>query len=117
MRRKKSTSTSQDKGKSEKGFLLNDLVEYVQDEVICRFLFDGANSEYALCSYDAGQVETGEPVARDYLIMVMEGEVELDLRSESTSLEKGRTCVIPANERHSLRARTPSKVLKVAIGT
>jgi quercetin dioxygenase-like cupin family protein len=94
---------------------LEGLVQVQPDAIVSRTLIDRKAGTVTLFAFDAGQSLSEHTAPFDALVLSLEGEAEVTISGASSCLRKGEMIVLPANEPHSLQARSPFKMLLVMI--
>lgn len=96
---------------------LLDVIDYQQDAIVSRTLIDRDAGSVTLFALDRGQRLGEHAVPFDTLIVMLEGEAEVRVGNQDFHLRQDASQLIPANERHALRAIAPIKMLLIMIKT
>jgi quercetin dioxygenase-like cupin family protein len=66
-------------------------------------------------AFDAGQGLSEHTAPYDALVIVVEGEVDIEISGRSYHLHEGEMIIMPANKPHALRATTKFKMILIMI--
>jgi quercetin dioxygenase-like cupin family protein len=94
---------------------LTDLIGYQEGSVVSRTLIDREAGTVTLFAFDEGQGLSEHTVPYEALVHIIEGEVEITISGRSHQLKAGEMMFLPANERHSVKARSKFKMLLTMI--
>jgi quercetin dioxygenase-like cupin family protein len=94
---------------------LTNLIGYQEDSVISRTLIDREAGTVTLFAFDQGQGLSEHAAPYEALVQVIEGKVEITISGRSHQLKAGEMIFLPANEPHSLKARSKFKMLLTMI--
>jgi quercetin dioxygenase-like cupin family protein len=86
-------------------------LDYVPGATVSRILTKSRAGSLTLFAFDAGQELSEHTAPFDAVVAVLDGEVELVIGGETVPARAGETVLMPANVPHSVRARTPFKML------
>lgn len=95
--------------------VLADLVGYQEGAVISREIIKQTKGTVTVFAFDKGQGLSEHTAPFDALVHCLEGEVEVKISGDPTTLSKGEMIIMPADNPHSLTALTPFKMLLVLI--
>jgi quercetin dioxygenase-like cupin family protein len=91
------------------------LIDYQEGSVVSRTLIDRKTGTVTLFAFDKDQGLSEHTAPFDAMVYVVEGEVVITISGKSLTLNQGDTTVMPANELHTLTAKTPFKMLLTMI--
>jgi quercetin dioxygenase-like cupin family protein len=91
------------------------LIGYQEGSVVSRTLIDRKAGTVTLFAFDEGQGLSEHAAPYEALVQVIEGKVEIALSGCLHQLEAGEMIILPANELHSLKARSKFKMLLTMI--
>ncbi len=94
---------------------LEGLIDYQEGSVVSRTLIDKTAGTVTLFAFDENQGLSEHTVPYDAMVQVLEGEVDVTISSKLVSLKKGEVTIMPANQPHSLAAKTKFKMLLTLI--
>jgi len=94
---------------------LKDLLAYQGDAVVSRTLVDKEAGTVTAFAFDSGQGLSEHTAPYDALVIVVDGEVEIEISGESFHLREGEMIIMPANKPHALKAITKFKMILVMI--
>lgn len=96
---------------------LKDLLLYQEASVVSRVLLKNAGGTVTLFAFDQGEGLSEHTAPFDALVVMIEGEVEIDIAKQMYRLKEGETITMPANQPHAVRAASKFKMLLVMIKT
>jgi len=91
------------------------LIGYQEGSVVSRTLIDKRAGTVTLFAFDEKQGLSEHTAPYDALVYVLDGEVEVTISGKSIMLKQGEVTIMPANEPHSLAAKTKFKMLLTMI--
>ena len=94
---------------------LRGLIDYQEGSVVSRTLIDKRSGTVTLFTFDERQGLSEHTAPYDALVYVLDGEVEVTISGKSIMLKQGEVTIMPANEPHSLAAKTKFKMLLTMI--
>lgn len=92
-----------------------DLVDAQPGAVVSRTLVNEAAGTVTLFAFDEGQSLSEHTAPFDALVVVMEGEAEIDIDGVGHPVAAGDLLIMPAHRRHAVRATRPFKMMLVMI--
>jgi quercetin dioxygenase-like cupin family protein len=90
---------------------LEGLIDYQEGSVVSRTLIDKDAGTVTLFAFDENQGLSEHTAPYDAMVQVFEGEVTITISGKPVELKKGEITIMPANEPHSLAAKTRFKML------
>lgn len=94
---------------------LADMVDYQVAAVVSREIVKKPTGTVTLFAFDEGQGLSEHTAPFDALIYVLNGEAEIVVSGKPHRLKEGETIIMPANERHAVKALKRFKMLLVMI--
>jgi quercetin dioxygenase-like cupin family protein len=94
---------------------LVDLLQYQDGSIVSRVLLKSKNGSVTLFAFDIGEGLSEHTAPFDALVVVTEGEADVEIAGESYKVREGETITLPANRPHAVRAATKFKMLLIMI--
>jgi quercetin dioxygenase-like cupin family protein len=94
---------------------LGDLVDYQPGQVVSRTLAQNVAMNMTLFALDAGESISTHTTPGDALVLVLDGEVLLEIGDRKVPTVAGQATVMPANVPHALYAERRFKMLLVVV--
>ena len=94
---------------------LKELLAYQGDAVVSQTLVDKEAGTVTVFAFDSGQGLGEHTAPYDALVIVVDGEVEIEISGESFHLREGEMIIMPANKPHALKAITKFKMILIMI--
>src|SRR6266567_2752918 len=94
---------------------LVDLLQYQDDSIVSRVLLKNKGGTVKLFAFDEGEGLSEHTAPFDALVVVLDGEADIEIAGESFSVRQGETIILPANRPHAVRAATKFKMLLIMI--
>lgn len=95
--------------------LLTDLLQYQDDSVVSRVLLKDKGGTVTLFAFDQGEGLSEHTAPFEALVLVIDGEAEVEIAGKPYSVGTGETITLPANIPHAVRAATRFKMLLTMI--
>ena len=92
-----------------------ELVNYQEGAVVSREIVKKPTGNVTVFAFDEGQGLSEHTAPFDALVQVLEGEVEIMISGESHRLSNGEMILMPAGERHALKALSRFKMILTMI--
>ncbi len=92
---------------------LSEMIEYQSGAIVSRTLLKAANGSTTLFAFDAGQDLSEHTTPNEALLIVIDGETLVSIRSVTHHLHVGDVITLPANQPHAVKAETQFKMLLV----
>jgi len=104
---------NQDKGSAAPAQVkkLADLLQYQAGSIVSRVLLKNKGGSVTLFAFDVGEGLSEHTAPFDALVMVTDGEADVDIAGESFKLRQGEAIILPANQPHAVRAATKFKMV------
>jgi quercetin dioxygenase-like cupin family protein len=94
---------------------LVDLLQYQDGAVVSRVLLRNKGGTVTLFAFDIDEGLSEHTAPFDALVVVTEGEANVDIEGESYKVRQGETITLPASRPHAVRAVTKFKMLLIMI--
>lgn len=94
---------------------LLDLLQYQDSSIVSRVLLKNKGGTVTLFAFDAGEGLSEHTAPFDALVVVTDGEAEVQIAGESFRVRQGETIILPANRPHAVKATTNFKMLLIMI--
>ena len=96
---------------------LVDLLQYQDGSIVSRVLLKNKGGTVTLFAFDVGEGLSEHTAPFDALVVVTDGEADIDIAGESFRVKQGETITLPANRPHAVKAATRFKMLLIMIRT
>ena len=110
----KAVKSEQDPNGPEVKQLL-DLLQYQNGSIVSRVLLKNQGGTVTLFAFDAGEGLSEHTAPFDALVVVEDGEANIQIAGQSFQVRRGETILLPANKPHAVMAVTPFKMLLIMI--
>lgn len=94
---------------------LKNLLSYQERSVVSQVLLKNPAGTVTLFAFAKGEGLSEHSAAFDALVIVIEGEAEIQISGQKFSLREGETLILPANQPHAVQAASDFKMLLVMI--
>jgi quercetin dioxygenase-like cupin family protein len=94
---------------------LREVLQYQGHSVVSRVLLKNKGGTVTLFAFDQGEGLSEHTAPFDALLVVVEGEAEVDIERDTFPVREGEAITLPANRPHAVRAVTPFKMLLAMI--
>jgi len=94
---------------------LESLIDYQEGSVVSRTIVDKKAGTITLFAFDESQGLSEHTAPYEVMVYVVDGEVSITISSKSIILKQGEMTIIPANQPHTLTAKTKFKMLLTMI--
>lgn len=94
---------------------LETLIDYQAASVVSRTLVKKPSGTVTLFAFDAGEGLSEHTAPYDALVVLMDGEAEVQIAEETHVVKKGQALRLPANIPHALRATSKFKMMLTMI--
>lgn len=91
------------------------LVDYQDNAVVSSEIIKKDTGTVTLFAFDAGQGLSEHTAPFDAFVHVIDGEAEITISGKPFSVKQGETIIMPANEPHSVNAKSRFKMLLAMI--
>jgi len=96
---------------------LSELIDCQKGSVVSRELIAKKTGTLTLFAFDEGQGLSEHTAPFDATVLCLEGEAEVTVSGKSLQIHKNEMVIMPANQPHSLKAKTEFKMLLIMIRT
>lgn len=94
---------------------LVDLLQYQDDSIVSRVLLKNKGGTVTLFAFDEGEGLSEHTAPFDALVVVLDGEADIEIAGESFTVRQGETITLPANRPHAVKAAAKFKMLLIMI--
>lgn len=94
---------------------LADLLQYQDGSIVSRVLLKNKGGTVTLFAFDVGEGLSEHTAPFDALVMVTDGEADIEIAGASFKVREGETVILPANQPHAVRAAAKFKMLLIMI--
>jgi quercetin dioxygenase-like cupin family protein len=94
---------------------LVDLLQYQDSSIVSRVLLKNKGGTVTLFAFDVGEGLSEHTAPFDALVIVTEGEADIEIAGVSFKVRQGETITLPANRPHAVRAATKFKMVLIMI--
>ena len=88
-------------------------VDYANGSIVSKTLLDKETGTLTLFAFDAGQELSEHTTPNEALLIVIEGETLVSIRSVAHHLHVGEVITLPANQPHAVKADKQFKMLLI----
>jgi len=92
---------------------LKDLVAYQTGAVVSKTLLDSRRGSVTAFAFDEGQGLSEHTAPYDALIIVVEGQADIEISGKGYHLNEGELIIMPANQPHAVKAATKFKLILI----
>ena len=96
-------------------FNYSNVIDYAIGSIISRQIIQRKNGNVTLFSFDKGQKLSEHTAPFDALILIIDGEAEVQINSIPFKLTTGQTIIMPANVPHVVNATERFKMVLTMI--
>ena len=94
---------------------LFDLLQYQESSIVSRVLLKNKAGTVTLFAFASGEGLSEHTAAYDALVLVIDGEADVQIEGAHFSVSEGETITLPANRPHAVTAVTNFKMLLIMI--
>ncbi|MEK6336882.1 MAG: cupin domain-containing protein [Acidobacteriota bacterium] len=94
---------------------LLDMLQYQDGSIVSRVLLKNKGGTVTLFAFDTGEGLSEHTAPFDALVVVTDGEAEVEIAGESFKVRQGETIILPANQPHAVKATTKFKMILIMI--
>ena len=94
---------------------LSELLQYQDGSIVSRVLLKNKGGTVTAFAFDAGEGLSEHTAPFDALVIVTDGDAEIEIASETYHVGEGETILLPANRPHAVRAVAKFKMLLIMI--
>jgi quercetin dioxygenase-like cupin family protein len=92
-----------------------DLLQYQDGSIVSRVLLKNKGGTVTLFAFDTDEGLSEHTAPFDALVVVTDGEAEVEIAGESFKVRQGETIILPANQPHAVKATTKFKMMLIMI--
>jgi len=108
-------SAAQDLNKSTEVKQLFGLLQYQDGAIVSRVLLKNKGGTVTMFAFEAGEGLSEHTAPFNALVVVIDGEADVEIAGESVRVRQGEMIILPANRPHAVRAATKFKMLLIMI--
>ena len=94
---------------------IQELVDYEEGRVVSRTLASHPHVNITLFAFEAGEEISAHTSPGDAMVLVLDGEANVNINGKELSVSAGQTVVMPANVPHSVSASARFKMLLTVV--
>ena|ERR1043165_4814376 len=94
---------------------LGELLQYQDGSIVSRVLLKNKGGTVTLFAFEQGEGLSEHTAPFEALVLVVDGQAEVEIAGEVYSVGQGETITLPANIPHAVRAMTRFKMLLTMI--
>jgi len=94
---------------------LGELLQYQDGSIVSRVLLKNKGGTVTLFAFDRGEGLSEHTAPFEALVLVVDGEAEVEIAGKLYSVRQGETITLPASIPHAVRAATRFKMLLTMI--
>ncbi|MEO7969815.1 MAG: cupin domain-containing protein [bacterium] len=94
---------------------LLELLQYQDSSIVSRVLLKDKGGTVTLFAFDQGEGLSEHTAPFEALVLVVEGDAEVEIAGKAYSVKQGETITLPANIPHAVKAATKFKMLLTMI--
>ena len=91
------------------------LLQYQEGSIVSRVLLKNKGGTVTLFAFDLGEGLSEHTAPFDALVVVTDGEADVEIAGESFRVRQGETIILPANRPHAVKAVSRFKMLLIMI--
>jgi quercetin dioxygenase-like cupin family protein len=94
---------------------LSNLLQYQDESIVSRVMLKNKGGTVTFFAFAAGEGLSEHTAPFDALVVVTDGEANIEIGGEGFKLKEGETIVLPANIPHAVKATRRFKMLLIMI--
>jgi len=94
---------------------LANLLQFQDGSIVSRVLLKNKGGTVTLFAFDLGEGLSEHTAPFDALVVVTEGEADIEIAGETFRVRQGETIILPANRPHAVKAAIKFKMLLIMI--
>ena len=94
---------------------LDELLQYQDGSIVSRVLLKNKGGTVTLFAFDRGEGLSEHTAPFEALVLLVDGEAEVEIAGKVYGVRQGETITLPANIPHAVRAATRFKMLLTMI--
>ena len=94
---------------------LDDMAQYQEGSIVSRVLLKNQGGTVTLFAFEVGEGLSEHTAPFDALVVVTDGEADIEIAGESFKVKQGETIVMPADLPHAVRATAKFKMMLIML--
>ena len=94
---------------------LDDMLRYQDGSIVSRVLLKNHGGTVTLFAFDVDEGLSEHTAPFDALVLVTDGEADIEIAGNSFQVKQGETIVLPANLPHALKATAKFKMMLIML--
>lgn len=94
---------------------LVNLLTYQDGSIVSRVVLKNKGGTVTLFAFDKGESLSEHTAPFDALVIILEGEADIQISGDNFTVKQGETITLPANKPHAVNAASRFKMLLVMI--
>lgn len=94
---------------------LDGMLQYQDGSIVSRVLLKNQGGTVTLFAFDVGEGLSEHTAPFDALVVVTDGEADIQVAGESFKVKQGETIVLPANRPHAVKATAKFKMMLIML--
>ena len=94
---------------------LVDLLQYQDGSIVSRVLLKNKGGTVTMFAFDLGEGLSEHTAPFDALVVVTDGEADIEIAGSSFQVKQGETITLPANRPHAVKATTKFKMMLIML--
>jgi len=94
---------------------LSELLQYQDGAIVSSVLLKNKGGTVTLFAFDLGEGLSEHTAPFDALVVVTDGEADIEIAGKNFRVRQGETLILPANRPHAVRAATKFKMVLIMI--
>lgn len=90
---------------------LNDLVVYQKGSIVSKTILKKTAGNVSLFAFSEGQELSEHSAPYDALVQIFDGEAEISISGEKSTVKNGEMILLPANKPHAIKACKDFKMI------
>ena len=94
---------------------LSELLQFQDGAIVSRVLLKNKGGTVTLFAFAMGEGLSEHTAPFDALVVVTDGEADIEIAGDTFRVKQGETIILPANRPHAVKAATRFKMLLIMI--
>lgn len=94
---------------------LDGMLQYQDGSIVSRVLLKNQGGTVTLFAFDVSEGLSEHTAPFDALVVVTDGEADIQIAGESFKVKQGETIVLPANRPHAVKATARFKMMLIML--
>lgn len=95
--------------------VLSELLTYQDASIVSRVLLKNKGGTVTLFAFDVGEGLSEHTAPFAALVVVIDGQADIEIAGENFRVKQGETITLPANRPHAVKAATRFKMLLIML--